>query len=45
MCGDGANDLIAIKQADLGIGISNTDGSFAADFAVPEIEGVDYVVR
>lgn len=36
---------MAIKQADLGVGISNTDGSFAADFAVPDILGVDYVVR
>jgi P-type E1-E2 ATPase len=34
MIGDGANDIMAIKEADLGIGISDTDSSFAANFSV-----------
>ena len=34
MVGDGANDLMAIKQADIGIGINQTDAAFASDFAI-----------
>jgi cation-transporting ATPase 13A2 len=45
MVGDGANDIMAIKQADLGIGISDTDSSFAANFSVSELMNVDYILR
>jgi len=34
MVGDGANDLIAIKEANIGIGISSSDAVFSASFAV-----------
>lgn len=34
MAGDGANDLLAIREADIGIGISNSDASYGAAFTV-----------
>jgi P-type E1-E2 ATPase len=34
MVGDGANDLIAIKEVHVGIGISTSDAVFSASFAI-----------
>ena len=40
MCGDGANDLMAIRQADVGLGISNSDASYGASFSISNISDV-----
>jgi P-type E1-E2 ATPase len=45
MCGDGANDLIAIREADVGIGISDSDASYGASFSITEMLQLEYIVR
>lgn len=45
MVGDGANDLLAIKEANVGIGIRNCDSSYAASFSVRQLGDLDYIVR
>jgi P-type E1-E2 ATPase len=45
MVGDGANDLIAIKEADLGIGLSDSDGAYGAAFSVPSLSHVVHLLR
>lgn len=45
MIGDGANDLLAIKEADIGVGIRNCDSSYAASFSILELSGLDQIVR
>jgi cation-transporting ATPase 13A3/4/5 len=45
MVGDGANDLIAIKEAHVGIGISSSDAVFSASFAVKELDQILEVIR
>jgi len=45
MVGDGANDLIAIKEADIGIGIASSDAVYSAAFTVSELMQIEKVVR
>ncbi len=45
MIGDGANDLLAIKEADVGIGISNSDASNGAAFSVKELGQIINVIK
>lgn len=45
MCGDGANDLIAIREADVGIGINNSDAAYGATFSIMKMLDVDEIVR
>lgn len=45
MCGDGANDLMAIRVANVGIGLSNTDASYSASFTIKDILEVDDIIR
>lgn len=40
MVGDGANDLIAIKEADVGIGIKSTDAVYSAAFAMKDLSQI-----
>lgn len=40
MVGDGANDLIAIKDADVGIGISSSDAVYSAAFAIKDLSQI-----
>lgn len=45
MVGDGANDLMALKQADVGLGISETDASYGACFSIEKLMNVEDVIR
>ena len=45
MCGDGANDLLALKEADLSLGIQECDASYASSFTINSLLDVDEVIR
>lgn len=44
MVGDGANDLIAIKEADVGIGISSSDAVYSASFAIKDLSQIIEII-
>jgi cation-transporting P-type ATPase 13A2 len=44
MVGDGANDLIAIKDADIGIGISSSDAVYSAAFAIKDLSQIIEII-
>jgi P-type E1-E2 ATPase len=45
MCGDGANDLLALREADLSIGVQSTDASYGSSFTVKNMIDVDWVIK
>lgn len=45
MCGDGANDLMAIRQSDVGMGINDSDASYGATFTIQNMLDVDEIIR
>ncbi len=45
MCGDGANDLMALREADLSVGIQATDASYGSSFNVKNMLDVDEIIR
>ncbi len=45
MCGDGANDLMALRQADLSIGMQSTDASYGSSFTVKNLMDIDSIIK
>lgn len=45
MVGDGANDLMAIRGANIGVAISNSDAVYSADFTIESLSQVELIVR
>lgn len=45
MCGDGANDLLALKEADLSLGIQESDASYGSSFTIKKLINIDEIIR
>jgi P-type E1-E2 ATPase len=45
MVGDGANDLMAIREADIGFGICSSDAVYSSDFTIKTLSQVEIIVR
>ena len=43
--GDGANDLMAIKEADVGIGISGTDAVYSSAFTINHLDSMIDIIK
>lgn len=45
MVGDGANDLLAIKEADVGIGFNGTDAVYSSAFTIQSLDQVISILQ
>lgn len=45
MCGDGANDLLALREADLSLGIQESDASYGSSFTIQKLLDSDEILR
>lgn len=45
MCGDGANDLLALREADLSLGIQESDASYGSSFTIKKLLDSDEIIR
>lgn len=45
MVGDGANDLISIQEADVGVAINGTDAVYSSAFAIENLDGFIYLCK